>query len=538
MKYLKDFSLLFLWMLIGGFYSVSLGQDASFDLQNYHLYTPFAFLENRWYADIIPVGIHTFFNPLLDIPYYLLVKHFNHWPKLIAFYQGIFYGIFGFFIWKSSRLFFCGKTNRAFAIIATLIGCTGLATLVQIGLSSNEVHLAALMAASFYLFLLFFFSKRIFSPWIIFLSAFLAASAFGLKYTCAPFAVGLSAAFLFNFFRREQSAKIFLFFASGLLTGFLATNGIFMYRLWIQYGNPLFPFYNKLFLSPYFAAENFADRHFCPVGLWHYLSFPFTWVKPSITVGEYHLADAHIAYAYVSFFILSLLLCFKKIKTPFSRKAMISVLLFTGVYYAAWLYAYCILRYAVILEAITGFLIVGACAMIFRKKLAQFVAFSLALLLLMTMHLPDWGHVDFSDKAVAVDVPQIEENSLVIFFGSPFGFMAPFFPLGTRFAGGIKYPKEKYPPHMQAEVQSRNPLLSSYYKYDFDEELLKAIREHEGAIYLVSYPWAMIVHPITLEPFGLRGNVKDCLSFGSNLTMYQSNFSLCKLSKITEKNGE
>ena len=71
-----------------------------------------------------------------------------------------------------------------------------------------------------------------------------------------------------------------------------------------------------------------------------------------------------------------------------------------------------------------------------------------------------------------------------------------------------------------------------------DEELLKAIREHEGAIYLVSYPWAMIVHPITLEPFGLRGNVKDCSSFGSNLTMYQSNFSLCKLSKITEKNGE
>lgn len=52
--------------------SLLLGQDMCFDFQNYHLYAPYAFLHGRANVDIIPAGaLHTFFNPLLDVPSYL-----------------------------------------------------------------------------------------------------------------------------------------------------------------------------------------------------------------------------------------------------------------------------------------------------------------------------------------------------------------------------------------------------------------------------------------------------------------------------------
>ncbi len=39
--------LLVLCLIVGGTVSVLLGQDANWDLKNYHLYNPFAFLNDR-----------------------------------------------------------------------------------------------------------------------------------------------------------------------------------------------------------------------------------------------------------------------------------------------------------------------------------------------------------------------------------------------------------------------------------------------------------------------------------------------------------
>ena len=68
--FVKNILLLLLLCLAGGAFSLAGGQDVSWDLLSYRLYTPFAVLNGRWGTDVIPAGIHTFFNPLLDIPYY------------------------------------------------------------------------------------------------------------------------------------------------------------------------------------------------------------------------------------------------------------------------------------------------------------------------------------------------------------------------------------------------------------------------------------------------------------------------------------
>ena len=86
-----------------GLLALALGQDANWDLRNYHYYNAFAFLNDRYGQDILPSQTPYFYNPLLDVPFYLLATHV---PARVAgfalgFVQGFnFLLLFGIFLPK------------------------------------------------------------------------------------------------------------------------------------------------------------------------------------------------------------------------------------------------------------------------------------------------------------------------------------------------------------------------------------------------------------------------------------------------------
>src|SRR5262249_23616295 len=51
-----------------GALALALGQDANWDLRNYHWYNAYRFLTGRLFTDL---GASTPYNPLLDVPFYL-----------------------------------------------------------------------------------------------------------------------------------------------------------------------------------------------------------------------------------------------------------------------------------------------------------------------------------------------------------------------------------------------------------------------------------------------------------------------------------
>src|SRR5689334_21439544 len=73
------------WLFLGGViltwavFVVILGKDTSWDFRNYHWYIPYAFLNGRLGFDIAVAHIATFYNPLVDVPYYLLAAHTPAW---------------------------------------------------------------------------------------------------------------------------------------------------------------------------------------------------------------------------------------------------------------------------------------------------------------------------------------------------------------------------------------------------------------------------------------------------------------------------
>jgi len=101
-----NFVQLLFFLILGGIVSLLTRYDVLWDLANYHYYNSWALFNDRWMYDIVPGGINTFFNPLPDVPLYLLITFFNDYPNLVIFIQGLWAGAASFVFFKLITLFF------------------------------------------------------------------------------------------------------------------------------------------------------------------------------------------------------------------------------------------------------------------------------------------------------------------------------------------------------------------------------------------------------------------------------------------------
>ncbi|MGZ3274643.1 MAG: hypothetical protein ACXU8Z_12840, partial [Caulobacteraceae bacterium] len=67
--------LLFLLPPLFAVAAVALGKEAAWDFLNYHRYVPYALLHNRLGFDLAVGHAATYYNPLLDVPVFLISEH-------------------------------------------------------------------------------------------------------------------------------------------------------------------------------------------------------------------------------------------------------------------------------------------------------------------------------------------------------------------------------------------------------------------------------------------------------------------------------
>ena len=95
-----DAALLAACVVVAGITSLFLGQDANWDLLNYHYYNPWAWWNGRIFTrDIAAAQLQTYHNALLDLPFYGMVAA-NWAPRVIVFVLAIPAGIAAFFLAK------------------------------------------------------------------------------------------------------------------------------------------------------------------------------------------------------------------------------------------------------------------------------------------------------------------------------------------------------------------------------------------------------------------------------------------------------
>jgi hypothetical protein len=182
-------------------------------------------------------------------------------PRVIAFVLSIPTALAGFFVYKLAWIMFDALPARERAVAvacAVAIGTTSAMGLGALAVTMNEWPLAMLVT-----FALWWLVRAQDAQGSISRSALVVAGlsmgvATGAKLTAAPFALAMGIALLVR--PRRLRVVEASWFAAGAACGFAVAYGAWGYALWTHFRNPIFPYANSWFQSPWWEAKAVPGR--------------------------------------------------------------------------------------------------------------------------------------------------------------------------------------------------------------------------------------------------------------------------------------
>ncbi|HEX7936730.1 MAG TPA: hypothetical protein VF573_27160 [Paraburkholderia sp.] len=427
--------------VLGGLVSVHMGADFNWDLQNYHLYNPYAFLTGRVGHDFMAAGIQSYLNPLLDVPMYLfLTTLFHDHPCFTAFLMGIPYGVAIFLCFGIARAILggVGVTGTVEVIAAVAIGVTGTVTVSEIGTSFNDIPIALLVLGAVWIELRNVGDRNVSGL----CAGLLLGLAAGLKMTAVIFGPG----FVLGIMLARRNWRIaFLsacFFSAAWCVGYAVAGGWWAWQVYSLYGNPIFPMFDGAFHSPWFSSVG-RDLRFMPPNAACAVFYPFFWMQGKRLVSEVPMRDARFAVTYVAI-VVSVLLSIWVARRRHHEGVQVSLVqrdrltfltMFFAITFAIWELLFSIVRYVVALELLTGILIVVAIRAVCQRLrshkaagCASAVLASITAAALILTGLPmDWGRMQYTAVPALADTRiDLPDGATVLTIGPPIAFMLPF----------------------------------------------------------------------------------------------------------------
>ena len=408
--------------------AVVLGQDNNWDLRNYHYYVAYAFLHDRLEVDIAAAQIQSWFNPLGHLLHYAAISHLR--PLWAGALMGGLAAVPICLVYLLVRLTATGLTlgqSRFVATLAAAVAGSGAIFISELGTTFVDI-----LWSSFFLGSLALFARLPEQHRIGFLDAsanrslalagVLAGIAVGLKLVFAAYALALVLALFVTWPRRRFSLAAVAWFGAGLLAGFGLSGGYWAYTLWSKYGNPVFPFYNGIFESPWYPLVNTSDPRHVPRSLLQAALYPFRaliqWRHPGAEVGY---RDARYAVV-ILLAVVALIVLYRgrlsrnadggtaqpgvTVDPPLSAND-IFILAFFFLSAAIVLKMFGILRYTAPLELLSGVVTWTLLRITFGRRVKRaFGAFAaIFVTLLATTIPPDWHRVEYQSDWFGVSPP-------------------------------------------------------------------------------------------------------------------------------------
>jgi hypothetical protein len=450
LSYLKNHRLLFFVIpILFGFWSYLLGQDRNADLFNYHLYNAFAFLNNKDRIDFGVAGLQGFFNPLIDIPYYLLINSLK--PQWVAFIMGAINGLIFILIYKiieSSLSNLKTKNKSNIILFLALAGCLTPNFLAGLGNSMGD-NVTALFGLSSVLIVLFNWRKLDQNYYLLLgIAGLIIGLATGLKLTNAAYALAICLSLFFWYpDNYKNNLKLSFIFGIFVLLGISITGGFWYLKMWHLYHNPFFPSLSNIFPSEYFTQDPFYAGHttktFGPKTIIEFLLWPF------ISTIDYHRAGRGLIHQilwpliYCSLMYITYLkyVAKKKLNNISADDSKITfILAFILIGYVSHVLVFSIQRYNVTTEVLTP-LALFLC-ILKLKTIQNGWSFSKRLiianiLIVLLGGFGTWGHTEFKSPLINTNLPHIKnpEKTFVIIpeRNSPASWLVTAFPKEVSF---------------------------------------------------------------------------------------------------------
>lgn len=423
--------LLFIAMpILCGAVALLLGMDASWDLRNYHYYNGWALLHGQIHRDLLVAQIPSFYNPLLDLPFAALAGWLD--ARLLAFALGSLHGLnfIALTLIGESLLSAWQPASRLrWSALLAATGCAGAVALSEIGTVFYDNVTSLGLFGSLLLLLRHWQRLGEGKIAVALLAGLPLGIAFGLKLTMVPYPIGLCLALLLvGPGSRFQRARIAFFFGCGVTLGCLSSGGFWMVHLASAYGNPIFPYFNALFHSPWALAGDNRDIAFEPKSWLVRIFFPVFFTFDSRLAAEVDFTDLRLLLLFLFLPIAALFGLIRERKTALLCLAI-------AIAYLVWLKLFAIYRYLVAVEMLAPLMLALLTRRLSERRRGLAIAL-LVLLLVATTRPAQWIRVPFTPRAVMVQLPAIEDpdHSLVLLAGhEPLSFLIPSFPQSMRF---------------------------------------------------------------------------------------------------------
>lgn len=481
--------------------------------------------------DMAPAQTPTYYNPLLDVPFYLAAQELP--ARVLSFLLGLIQGcnfILLFLLTRWTLKLPGGATGVLAAAAIAFVGMVGAGHLNLIGTTfyDNVLSLFVLGALCVIIAAAHLLSHGPMDRALarVFVAGVLVGLAVGLKLPSQVFAVGVCFGLLFipgPFLRRFSLSFVC---GLGIIVGFLVTGGWWIARMWTEFANPLFPYMNQVFHSPWALPENYRDTRFLPRSLWDAVTFPFRFAVDSKVSSEIAFTDLRIAVAYGVLMLTALVVVFRgrdssRDSSPgadiFAVRYLVAA---AALSFAAWLGIFGIYRYITPLEMLAPLLIVAAIGVWPVSAPARaVVSAALLLLVTLTVHVDEdwtrkpWGP-GLGGPFVQVSPPSFKDpqNTLVVMAGlAPTAFVIPSFPGEIAFLRPVSY------------------LAGPDHSTRFIETLKARVSAHSGEIFTVQPQWERHVARDAFPLLGLIADFANCQKLPNTL---DDAIEICPVHKV------
>ncbi|MEM5364804.1 hypothetical protein V4C53_02020 [Paraburkholderia azotifigens] len=470
------------FLLVGGAVSVYLGKDWSWDLLNYHFYNPWALTHHRWGTDLFPAQSQTFFNPLLDLPFYKFAA--SQCADYIAvFAMGIPAGIAAYILWRlleALELDGSGSTTVETGVLrvaACMVGMTGAAGFPQIGSSTGEWPVSALVLGGV-LALVLWYRGRLGNRCGMSAAGFAIGAAAALKLTALIPALAVTIALpilLTRAPRREflRSLAIYLV-AAGV--AFVIFAGPWMWKMFSSFHNPLFPYFNGIFKSPLIESVNARDVRFVPHDVGTFFKLPlFSAFVPNTLHSEITLRDPRLLIGAL-IALCWLVAAAGRLLPGKSQRETWRLNLFMAVAYLVMyivgLRFFGIYRYTIVLELLGAAMLFVALIRL-RQRLSHADGLAICTMTFLGITLltswPDWGRQPLDGKPYfRNNLPGLPPSSLIVATTmEPIGYLVPQWPGNPAFYSAF------------------TNISGPTYNLKLQDEIAAGVQAHQGPIYIL-----------------------------------------------------
>lgn len=518
-RWLLEIALLLAAIVFAMLLSWARGQDANWDLLNYHLYNAWALLGDV--PNHFAASIQGYFDPYLDVPYYvlatgLLAQH----PQILQALTGIPYGVLLFEIGLLARLVVAElaleRTWQRVLLIAWMVvlAGTGVSIWIQVGTTTNEITVAAVVMVGVLLLAqgagLQESSRR-----TLLRTALVGAAlglATGLKLTAGVYLPAAGVYYLLSGGTAMQRVQRAAVYSIAALVVVALSYGPWGWHLYQTTGNPFFPMFNDIFHSPLAATASAGrDLRFMPKDWLQWLFYPFYWLDYNRqTIYEYPFRDAREALFFVIFVgsVATAVVSRAHRRVP---PKLLALLIFALVAYAVWLAMFSILRYSIVIEIMMS---ITALALLLRLLPSRRQAVRLVMVGAVVVLVVGYdksvglGTVAYGQATFQTSRVVLPADALVVFANQPMGILAPL--LARRhpdvvFAG------------IPSDFGVGQSMHHGFYAYGLGERLRQLLLQHREHLYAAYYT-DRIPGFAGLQAFGVAADFDQCQDLTTSLT--------------------